>query len=104
MAGFDTQAKRFSGMGLEAAEAPLLPKPDSSFGQSDRQHFLDLYSGIAADLPAVVTDVQTASHFKEVAYGEQHMRGHVHQRHERHHHGFARLLRALIGETGYAWR
>ena len=51
MANFDTQQKRFSGMGLGLDEAPLLPKPDATIALGDRQHFLDAYSGIAFGAP-----------------------------------------------------
>lgn len=57
MADFDTAAKRFSGMGMEANEAPLLPIPSGAFDQADRQHLLDLYSGILASGAAVSTVV-----------------------------------------------
>lgn len=55
MADFDSKQKRFSGMGMGCDEAPLLPDTDGSFAQGDRQHFLDLYSGILADSPVVST-------------------------------------------------
>lgn len=52
MANFDTKQKRFSGMGFGADEAPLLPDTDGSFAQGDKQHFLDLYSGILFSAPS----------------------------------------------------
>lgn len=51
MADFDTAAKRYSGMGMAVDEAPLLPIPSGTFDQGDRQHFLDMYSGILASNP-----------------------------------------------------
>lgn len=44
MANFDTRQKRFSGMGLAAADPPLLPAPDAALLAGDRKHLLDLYS------------------------------------------------------------
>ena len=52
MANFDSVTKRFSGMGMGLDEAPLLPKPDGTIAQGDRQHFLDGYSGIAWSNPS----------------------------------------------------
>lgn len=51
MANFDTASKRFSGMQLGESPATTLPLPDGSFNQGDRQHLLELYSGIAASAP-----------------------------------------------------
>lgn len=46
MADWDTAAKRFSGMGLGDFGPCLLPIPDATLDQPDRQHLLDCYSAI----------------------------------------------------------
>lgn len=48
MADFDSASKRFSGIGMGAWDAPLLPIPDGTLGAGDRLHLLDLYSGLVA--------------------------------------------------------
>lgn len=62
MADFDTKQKRFSGMGMGVDEPPLLPDTDGTFDQADRQHFLDLYSGILADDPTPEEDAGFSFH------------------------------------------
>jgi len=62
MADFDTAAKRVSGMGLCASDPPLLPIPDGTLDVSDRMHFLDLYSGIAAGGGGGAADDYTQRH------------------------------------------
>ena len=51
----DTAAKRASA--LSFAAITLLIPPDGAIGQPDRQTVLHLYSGIAAETPAVETDI-----------------------------------------------
>lgn len=51
MADFDTVSKRFSGMQLGEVPDTILPNPDGTLTQGDRQHLLSLYSGIAAANP-----------------------------------------------------
>ena len=46
----DSKAKRFSMFNF-GEDCALLPDPDGSFDQGDRQHFLGLYSGILASAP-----------------------------------------------------
>ena len=43
----DTQAKRMSVIGLNMPVPSLLPEPDGTISDADRQHLLWLYSGIA---------------------------------------------------------
>ncbi len=43
----DTQAKRMSVIGLNMPVPSLLPEPDNSISNFDRQHLLWLYSGIS---------------------------------------------------------
>lgn len=42
----DTKAKRFQMLNFGAGD--LLPDPDGTISQADRQHLLDLYGGILA--------------------------------------------------------
>ena len=49
----DTAGKRFSVLGLAGIQT--LPIPDGTVAAVDRLHLLMLYSGIAADAPAVTT-------------------------------------------------
>lgn len=42
----DTRAKRASVMGMGSPIPVMLPFPDGTIDQGDRQHFLELYSGI----------------------------------------------------------
>lgn len=47
----DTKAKRFSMLNFGSVSTDLLPDPDAAMGQGDRQHLLDLYSGVLAGAP-----------------------------------------------------
>lgn len=51
----DTKAKRFSMLNFGSISTDLLPDPDGTIGQADRQHLLDLYGGILAAAPAAAT-------------------------------------------------
>lgn len=49
----DTALKRYSMLGFGSGR--MLPIPDSSFTQPDRQILVYLYSGIAVDAPVEIT-------------------------------------------------
>lgn len=55
----DTKAKRFSMLNF-GGESLVLIDPDGTVGVPDRLHFLNLYSGIAADAPSVEVALTTA--------------------------------------------
>ncbi len=46
MANFDTQAKRFSGIGLDLPWPAMLPAPTGTVDAGERQAFLRKYAGI----------------------------------------------------------
>lgn len=50
----DTKAKRFSMLNFGSISTDLLPAPDGTIDQADRQHLLDLYGGILAAGAAVL--------------------------------------------------
>lgn len=50
----DTQDKRSSAMHLGSPWRGMLPIPDGTLGQGDRQHIMFLYQGILAEAEEVV--------------------------------------------------
>lgn len=44
----DSKSKRFSMLNFGSISTDLLPNPDGTIDQGDRQHLLDLYSGVLA--------------------------------------------------------
>ncbi len=46
MANFDTQAKRFSGMGIDLPWSMILPKPTGTVTQAEQQSLVRKYAGI----------------------------------------------------------
>lgn len=51
----DTRDKRSSCIGIDGAYRFVLPNPDGTVGQPDRQHTAFKYSGIAAAAPGGVS-------------------------------------------------
>lgn len=49
----DTQDKRLSAIHLGSPWRGMLPLPDATLSQADRQHVMCLYRGILADAPSV---------------------------------------------------
>lgn len=50
----NTRSKRSSAIGLGLAALVVIPAPDGSIDQPDRQHVTFCYAGISADVPVVV--------------------------------------------------
>jgi len=57
MADLDSRSKRASAIGIDLTFLHLLPNPDSTIDQGDRQHNAFKYSGINASAPAANTFV-----------------------------------------------
>lgn len=51
----DTANKRLSAIHLGSPWRGLLPIPDGTLNQGDRQHVMFFYSGILAEAPATIT-------------------------------------------------
>lgn len=54
----DTKAKRFQMLNFGSVSTDLLPDPDGTIAQADRQHLLDLYGGILAAAPTAAIILQ----------------------------------------------
>ena len=52
----DTREKRFSMMNYDGIHSTSLFEADGTVDQDDRQHLLDMYSGILFDNPAGATN------------------------------------------------